>query len=342
MPHHSQSGAAVILAVPAALLLAVVIIIGAAGGASLTGTLAACQLQPAPSGTAASIPPGYLADYQKAGSEYKIPWTLLAGIGTAESDNGQSALPGVHSGANPYGAAGPMQIGIGGAAGNTWGGAPVHPASEQTGGYGLDGDGDGIADVYDPGDAIPAAAAFLVAHGAHGNIPAALTAYNHSAQYVAGVMAWAARYAASGALALDAASSAACQAAVSVPLPAGTAGAIIRYAEAQLGKPYLWGATGPDAFDCSGLAMMAYAAAGLTIPRTSQAQWAFGTQIPASQAQPGDLVYFAGSDGTLTAPGHVGVVISAGQMIDSPYAGALVRQEPIADTPGLVGYTQPR
>jgi len=340
MPHHNQ--AAVILAVPAALLLAVVIIIGAAGGASLTGTLAACQLQPSPSGTAASIPPGYLADYQKAGSEYKIPWTLLAGIGTVESDNGQSTLPGVHSGANPYGAAGPMQIGIGGAAGNTWGGAPVHPASEHTGGYGLDGDGDGTASVYDPGDAIPAAAAFLVAHGAPSNIPAALTAYNHSARYVTGVMAWAARYAATGALALDAASSAACQPAASVPLPAGTAGTIIRYAEAQLGKPYLWGATGPDAFDCSGLVMMAYAAAGLTIPRTSQAQWAFGTQIPASQAQPGDLVYFAGSDGTLTAPGHVGVVISAGQMIDAPDAGAFVRQEPIADTPGLVGYTQPR
>jgi cell wall-associated NlpC family hydrolase len=88
--------------------------------------------------------------------------------------------------------------------------------------------------------------------------------------------------------------------------------------------------------------MMAYAAGGLTIPRTSQAQWAFGTQVPASQAQPGDLVYFAGSDGTMTAPGHVGVVTGNGMMIDAPYAGAFVRQEPIADTPGLVGYTQPR
>ena len=58
-----------------------------------------------------------------------MPWTILAGIGTVESDNGQTTLPGVHSGSNAFGAAGPMQIGIGGAAGNVWGGLPVHPAS---------------------------------------------------------------------------------------------------------------------------------------------------------------------------------------------------------------------
>ena len=69
-------------------------------------------------------------------------------------------------------------------------------------------------------------------------------------------------------------------------------------------------ATGPDAYDCSGLAMMASRAAGITIPRTSQAQWAYGTQTLASQAQPGDLVFFAGSDGTPAAPGHVGIVLN--------------------------------
>ena len=247
----------------------------------------------------------------------------------------------MHSGTNAYGAAGPMQFGVGGVIGDTWGGAPVHPASQHTGGYGIDGDGDGVVDVYDPGDAIPSAAAFLVAHGAPGNIPAALTAWDDLPGYLTQVTGWAATYAATGTAALAAAAAPACQQASAAPLPAGTAGKILGYAEQQLGKPYLWGATGPDAFDCSGLAMMAYQAAGITIPRTSQAQWAYGKQIPASQVQPGDLVFFAGSDGTMTAPGHVGIVLKPGTMIDAPYTGQVVREEPISDTPDLVGYTQP-
>src|SRR6266436_4289568 len=96
---------------------------------------------PPPASTAAAaIPAAYLAGYHKAGTQYGIPWTGLAGIGEVESDHGRSDAPGVHSGANPAGAAGPMQFGIGGLAGNTWGGSPVHPASEHTGGYGTDGD----------------------------------------------------------------------------------------------------------------------------------------------------------------------------------------------------------
>jgi cell wall-associated NlpC family hydrolase len=101
---------------------------------------------------------------------------------------------------------------------------------------------------------------------------------------------------------LTAEEGAACQQAELGPLPPGAAGKVIAYAKAQIGKPYLWGATGPDAFDCSGLTMTAYRAAGITIPRTSQQQWAYGPQVPASQVQPGDLVFFAGSDGTMTAP----------------------------------------
>ena len=72
----------------------------------------------------------------------------------------------------------------------------------------------------------------------------------------------------------------------------------ILYAVAQLGKAYQWGTTGSDAFDCSGLVMMAYRAAGINIARTSQQQWATEPQVPPSQVQPGDLVFFAGADGT--------------------------------------------
>ena len=263
-PGADRGSAAITLAAGAAVLLLIVLLIGAVAGVTGQQT-AACQA-PAAASTAASIPASYLTDYEKAGAEYGIPWTVLAGIGTVESDNGQSTAPGVHSGTNPFGAAGPMQFGTGGAAGDTWGGAPVHPASQHTGGYGIDGDGDGIADVYDPGDAIPSAAWFLQAHGAPADMQAALFAFNHSAAYVSDVLDWAARYSDGGAQAVSAASSPQCQLAAAGPLPAGTAGKVIAYAEAQLGKPYQWGATGPDAFDCSGLAMMAYRAAGISIP----------------------------------------------------------------------------
>ena len=149
------------LAAAAALLVLPVLLIAAAAGIA-TQQAAACTAQPAPTPlAAAAIPARYLTLYQQAGRQYGIAWEILAGIGEVESDNGQSDAPGVHSGANSAGAAGPMQFGIGGAAGNTWGGAPVHPASEQTGGYGIDGDHDGVVDVYDPGDAIPSAARYL-------------------------------------------------------------------------------------------------------------------------------------------------------------------------------------
>jgi peptidoglycan DL-endopeptidase CwlO len=196
--------------------------------------------------------------------------------------------------------------------------------------------------VYDPGDAIPSAAAFLQARGAPANIQAALFAYNHSSSYVTDVLDQAARYADGGTQVLPTQEGPACEQADLGPLPAGTAGKVIAYAEAQLGKPYLWGATGPDAFDCSGLAMMAYRTAGITIPRTSQQQWAAGPQVPASQVQPGDLVFFAGSEGTVTAPGHVGIITGHGTMIDAPYTGQVVREESFGSSMDLVGFTRRR
>ena len=129
--------------------------------------------------------------------------------------------------------------------------------------------------------------------------------------------------------------------------PGKAAAAAIAYAQAQLGKPYQWGGTGPDAFDCSGLVMQAYAAAGVGIARTSQAQWA--TEPHVSDPAPGDLVFFAGADGTASAPGHVGLVVDPSRdlMIDAYARGVPVHGETYGQpgsAPGLqdpVGFTDP-
>ena len=137
----------------------------------------------------------------------------------------------------------------------------------------------------------------------------AIFAYNHLDSYVQAVQNYASTYASGGfsvtpSVGSPAASTAACVQLAgtvisgSTTVPNQVVSAAIAFAQQQIGKPYLWGGTGPDAFDCSGLVMMAYQAAGMNIPRTSEAQWAWGPQVPASQAEPGDLVFFAGSDGT--------------------------------------------
>src|ERR1700735_539618 len=151
--------------------------------------------QPTAGAKAKAIPANYLFWYKKVGQQYGVPWTILAGIGTVESDNGQSTLPGVHSGQNGFGAAGPMQIGIGGASGNTWGGAPVHPASEVVSGVATDEDGGPNADVYDPADAIAGAAKYLTEFGVQTNPSAAIFAYNHLQSYVQSVLFHAGQYA---------------------------------------------------------------------------------------------------------------------------------------------------
>jgi cell wall-associated NlpC family hydrolase len=117
--------------------------------------------------------------------------------------------------------------------------------------------------------------------------------------------------------------------------------AAVRYAESKIGMPYEWGASGPGAFDCSGLAMMAEQAAGKSIPRTSQEQWASLPHV--SRPKPGDLVFFAGGDGTMSSPGHVGIVVSARHhmMIDAPEPGTDVREESYAGWPDFVGFADP-
>jgi hypothetical protein len=136
----------------------------------------------------ADIPADYLAIYRRTGDDQGLDWAILAAIGKVETDHGRSRLPGVRSGVNCAGAAGPMQLGIGagdhgcGDAGDAW----------AT--YGTDGNGDGRRDVYDPADAIPAAARYLGAAGAPDDYSRAIFAYNHAAWYVAQVLAIAERY----------------------------------------------------------------------------------------------------------------------------------------------------
>jgi cell wall-associated NlpC family hydrolase len=298
--------------------------------------------QPAPSPAAGdSIPASYLALFRATGKKYGIPWVILAGIGKVESDDGQTTLPGVHSGANAFGAAGPMQIGIGGAAGNTWGGAPVHPASERVNGVATDANGDGIASVYEPADAIAGAAKYLLEHGVLDNVSAAIFAYNHLESYVQTVLFWAGSYANGGftvsPVTLDAAPE--CVPGVGQTANSAVASAIA-FAEEQLGKPYQWGGTGPDSFDCSGLVMEAYRSAGIDVPRTSQQQWAWGPRVSPGNVQPGDLVFFVGADGTVAAPGHVGLVIGGGMMIEAYATGFPIRVAPYGGR-DPVGFTRP-
>ena len=180
-------------------LLAVPLMIGTnaffAASAGCSGQQTGTAGQPPAGAKAKSIPSNFLFWYKKVGQQYGVPWTLLAGIGTVESNNGQTTLPGVHSGQNGFGAAGPMQIGIEGASGNTWGGAPVHPASQVVSGVATDEDGNGTANVYDPADAIAGAARYLLEFQVQTDPAGAVFAYNHLQSYVQSVLFYAGQYA---------------------------------------------------------------------------------------------------------------------------------------------------
>ncbi|MGD3105028.1 NlpC/P60 family protein [Streptomyces sp. YGL11-2] len=107
----------------------------------------------------------------------------------------------------------------------------------------------------------------------------------------------------------------------------GRAAAAVSAARAAIGSPYSWGSAGPSAFDCSGLTQWAYAQAGVSLPRTSQAQSGSGHRVPLSQAQPGDLVIYR-SDAS-----HVGMYVGNGQVVHAPYPGAKVRYDPVGMMP---------
>ncbi len=118
-----------------------------------------------------------------------------------------------------------------------------------------------------------------------------------------------------------------------VAAPTTAAQTAVNTALAQVGKPYAWGATGPNAYDCSGLTFSSYAAAGVTLPRTSRAQSTAGVPVDRANLQPGDLIFF------YSPVGHVGMYVGNGQMVHSSTYG-----QPVAVVPvdSMWGYNSAR
>jgi cell wall-associated NlpC family hydrolase len=174
---------------------------------------------------------------------------------------------------------------------------------------------------YDAVDAVYTAAHLLCAEGANrpGGLAAALEAYDHSTVYVYTVTVLATALAAAP------------------TLDAGAATALA-FAAGQLGAPYRWGGTGPGGWDCSGLVQAAYRSAGVMLPRVAQGQFDAGPALPAGSAvAPGDLLFFGSSNRSVD---HVGIYVGAGEMVDAPHTGAVVRVE-AANWPDFVGATRP-
>jgi cell wall-associated NlpC family hydrolase len=125
------------------------------------------------------------------------------------------------------------------------------------------------------------------------------------------------------------------------PCPAiyvgGKAGIAVRTACAQIGKPYVWAASGPDAFDCSGLTMYAWQAAGVWLSHYTGAQWNQGTPVSRSAAQPGDLVFF------FDDLHHMGMYVGNGLMVHAPTPGEPIRMEYIdnIDNGRVAGFRRP-
>ncbi|MGC4903952.1 C40 family peptidase [Micromonospora echinospora] len=113
--------------------------------------------------------------------------------------------------------------------------------------------------------------------------------------------------------------------------------AVVAFALAQRGKPYVWGAEGPDSYDCSGLMMAAWARGGVRIPRVTADQVHTGVAVPSLAAmRPGDLVFIPGSDGTTSRPGHVGMYIGTGgdgqqYLVQAPRTGDVVKVTAVSD-----------
>jgi cell wall-associated NlpC family hydrolase len=216
-------------------------------------------------------------------------------------------------------------------------------------GHGLDANGDGKADVWDPQDAIPSAAQYdcdlaryvkdvpgdvtdnmLAAYnaGAYAVIQAGgVPDFAETRNYVKSIRTLAKSFAA----------------------PVGTlqasqqAAGAIYFAQQRIGTPYLWGGEGTAAqggrFDCSGLTQASYASVGIKLPRVANDQWNAGPHPARDELLPGDLVFFATDLSDPRSIHHVGIYVGGGYMIDAPHTGAVIRFDPI-DSADYIGATR--
>lgn len=288
-------------------IIAIPVLIAVLVQAAFTALLSGGPSHPSPAALT-DIPPGYLALYRTAAVVCPgLDWNVLAAIGKIETNYGRLDAPGVHSGENSAGAAGPMQF--------------LQPTFNAViARHRLSPGGATPPSRYNPHDAIHAAAYHLCDHGAdRGEIRAALHAYNHSEQYVHEVLAQAGTY---GKVATGGTGDC-----TTIQATTPTAWVAINYACGQLGLPYVWGGNGPTdgGFDCSGLTTAAYAAAGIALPRTADTQYRAGPRVPDdAPLLPGDLVFY----GTQTHVHHVGLYLGDNQMINAPDFGQMVTTEP--------------
>lgn len=109
-----------------------------------------------------------------------------------------------------------------------------------------------------------------------------------------------------------------------VPAPTPQAGTAIAFALSQLGKPYVWGATGPGSYDCSGLMLRAYEAAGIQLPRVSRQQFHAGAKLPVEHAAPGDLLFWAYDTSDPRTIHHVAMYLGGGQIVEAQQTGVPV------------------
>nr|WP_272910185.1 bifunctional lytic transglycosylase/C40 family peptidase [Streptomyces mexicanus] len=215
--------------------------------------------------------------------------------------------------------------------------------------HGVDGDGDGKRDVWDPDDAIPSAASYdcelaryvkdvpgdlsqnmLAAYnaGAYAVIQyRGVPPYAETRNYVKTIKTLEKSFAAP-VTRLD---------------PSKQAAGAIAYAQSKLGTPYLWGGNGTadqgGRFDCSGLTKAAYESVGITLPRVANDQYNAGPHPKREELLPGDLVFFSDDLTNSRAIRHVGIYVGGGYMIDAPRTGAVIRFDPI-DTPDYFGATR--